>query len=148
LEAALRALAEDAAAEGNLEVEANLSLAARRGALPGKVEHALYRTAQEALMNVVKHADAKRVDLDLESEGDAVELRVADDGRGIGARPGRIGFGLLAMRARIEAAGGEFDLTSPLTGGTTVRAAFANVREPDAPQADPAPERPPASRRP
>jgi signal transduction histidine kinase len=144
LEAALRALAEDAAAEGNLEVETNISLAARRGALPAKVEHALYRTAQEALTNVVKHADARRVDLDLESEGDAVELRVADDGRGIGARPGRIGFGLLGMRTRIEAAGGEFDLHSSATAGTTVRATFAHVREQDAAQADPAPERPPA----
>jgi signal transduction histidine kinase len=129
LEAALRALAENAAAEGDLEVETTISLAAHHGTLPAEIEHALYRTAQEALTNVVKHADAGRVELDLEGEDDAVELRVADDGRGIGAQPGRVGFGLLAMRSRVEAAGGEFDLQSSAAGGTTVRATFATVRE-------------------
>jgi two-component system, NarL family, sensor histidine kinase DevS len=127
---ALRALAENAAAEGELEVETNISLAGLHGPLPAEVEHALYRTAQEALTNVVKHADASRVELDLQSDTDAIALRVGDDGRGIGARPGRIGFGLLAMRARIEAAGGDFDLSTSATGGTSVRATFASVREP------------------
>ena len=131
LEDALRTLGENAAADGNLEVEINISLA---GDLPANVEHALYRTAQEALTNVVKHADASRVELDLDSDTDAVELRVADDGRGIGARPGRIGFGLLAMRERVESAGGRFDLATSASGGTTVEATFAGLQERQAAQ--------------
>ncbi len=130
LDGAVRALAENAAAVAGLEVVTNISLGEGPERLPTEIEHALYRTAQEALTNVVKHADASRVELDLVSDADFIELRVADDGRGIGARPGRIGFGLLAMRERVEAAGGRFDLTTSADGGTTVRAAFPAVRAP------------------
>jgi two-component system, NarL family, sensor histidine kinase DevS len=127
LEAALRALADDAAVLGNLEVETDISLGGGPERLPAEIEHALYRTAQEALTNVVKHADASRVELDLASDTDSVELRVADNGRGIGARPGRIGFGLLAMRERVESVGGRFDLATSAGTGTTVRASFPAV---------------------
>jgi signal transduction histidine kinase len=72
----------------------------------------VYRLIQEALTNVVKHAGAKRVTVDLDWSPDALAVTVEDDGRG----PGRVngGHGLVGMRERIDACGGELS-TGPAT---------------------------------
>lgn len=89
--------------------------------LPPSVESALLRVCQEALVNVAKHAHASAVRVCLEYTGDAVRLRVRDNGIGFDARvlrdrvgsPGPWGgFGLLGMRERIAALGGSLDLVS------------------------------------
>ena len=85
----------------------------------------LYRVALEALTNVRKHADARRVEVLLERRGAGVVLRVRDDGSGFElpepgapAEPGHIG--LVSMRERAEAAGGRFEMSSTPGSGTTV----------------------------
>jgi signal transduction histidine kinase len=95
---------------------------------------ALFRIAQEAFMNILKHSAAKSVELNLEVDGDAIVMRVSDDGRGI--PPGRhsaIGsHGMASMRHRVRALGGRLDIKSPASGGTTllvrIPAAFAAPR--------------------
>jgi signal transduction histidine kinase len=72
--------------------------------LPTDTEVALYRTAQEALTNTVKHANAGRAEVRLDWTGDALSLRVTDDG--VGPRPGNPGRGLIGIRERISACGG------------------------------------------
>jgi signal transduction histidine kinase len=77
---------------------------------------AIYRIAQEALTNVVKHADAKRVIVRLAVSGARLRLRIQDDGRGfeLSQRPvdRRAGLGLASMRERVEHLRGEVELRS------------------------------------
>jgi signal transduction histidine kinase len=91
--------------------------------LPPPVEAALFRIAQEALVNVRKHAGPTRVRVCLEREDHLVRLEVQDWGRGFDeasvAPPGHAGehIGLRAMRERVAYFGGRFSVeTSPGTG--------------------------------
>ena len=85
-------------------------------------KQALYRIAQEALHNVVKHARAQRVSLELGRTPGRVVLEIRDDGVGFDTRasfPGHIG--LESMRERAEGLGGSFSLSSTPGEGTTLR---------------------------
>jgi signal transduction histidine kinase len=106
--------------------------------LPPETEFALLRTAQEALANVVKHAAATRVGLTLSYMDEEVVLDVRDDGRGFdpacpalqpvyayaaGGPPApRGGFGLIAMRQRIEDLSGTLQVESEPGAGTAISA--------------------------
>jgi signal transduction histidine kinase len=85
---------------------------------------ALWRVTQEALMNIEKHAAARRVQLELHMKQEAVILRVADDGMGLPAdatnRPGH--YGLRGMRERIEGLGGVLTLGRNGRAGTVIEA--------------------------
>lgn len=85
------------------------------------VELAVYRTAQESLTNVARHADAASVSLRLARDDGAVELVVADDGRGLGARRPHDDGGIGGMRERAMLVGGSFELGAGALGGTEVR---------------------------
>ena len=85
--------------------------------LPDHVEIALYRIAQEALQNVLKHADATRVTIRLDTDPAGVRLEVSDDGVGTaGSTPDPAGddggFGLASLRERAELIGGALTFTS------------------------------------
>ncbi|MHB0963979.1 MAG: sensor histidine kinase [Gemmatimonadaceae bacterium] len=83
---------------------------------------ALYRTVQEALTNVMRHAAARTVSVSLRLDGDDLLLRIADDGRGIGDEQLRNprSMGILGMRERAAACGGRLELSRPPGGGTVV----------------------------
>jgi PAS domain S-box-containing protein len=88
------------------------------------VETTLYRIAQEALTNIAKHAQATRVDVILDRQGDAVVLIVEDDGVGFEAEansePSGGGFGLLGMQERASLVGATVEIESTPGKGTTV----------------------------
>jgi len=91
--------------------------------LTSDVETTIYRLAQEALNNVVKHARADRVDIVLEHAGDHVSLIVEDNGVGFNpsdAHAAAEGFGLIGMRERAALAGGQLQIESAPGRGTTV----------------------------
>jgi two-component system CheB/CheR fusion protein len=91
--------------------------------LAPEVEISLYRIAQEALNNVVKHAEAGRVDVILERRDGNVVLIVEDDGKGFdpsAAAEGDSGMGLLNMRERAALADGTLEIESEPGRGTTV----------------------------
>ena len=93
--------------------------------LPLAAKEALYRVAQEALHNAVKHARAHTLDLSLELGDAEVGLLVADDGRGFDPRrefPGHLG--LQSMRERAAAVGGTLEIQSAPGEGTRLRARF------------------------
>jgi hypothetical protein len=92
--------------------------------LSAPLETALFRVIQEALANVARHAQARRVEVAMTRDRRGVTLRVADDGRGFdpGApRPGTH-LGLWSMREWVEQLGGQFEVESAPGAGTTVRA--------------------------
>ena len=89
--------------------------------LPLAVEETLYRIAQEALHNVVKHAKAKQVWVGLHVVGGGVRIRIQDDGRGFDPSTVPDGhLGLQGMRARADRLGADFSCTSRPDEGTTV----------------------------
>jgi signal transduction histidine kinase len=88
--------------------------------LPAAVEVAAYRIIQEALTNVVHHADASCATVRLWLDGE-LHIEVADDGVGInGGRVG--GLGLHSMRERAAELGGSCTISRPVEGGTLVKA--------------------------
>lgn len=89
--------------------------------LPGIVEEGLYRIAQEALNNALKHATATTVTVRLDIVDHGIELEVADNGVGFEPdRTGGGGMGLANMRERAERLGGRLILTSTPERGTNV----------------------------
>lgn len=88
-------------------------------------ELTVYRVTQEALNNIVRHAQAKHIRVDL-SFADSVQLTVTDDGRGMpetsGLREGPGGLGLVGMRERVALAGGSLETRARRPHGTLVRA--------------------------
>jgi signal transduction histidine kinase len=95
------------------------------GRLPQASEIALFRIVQEALNNVAKHAHASRVHIALEREGLRFAMSISDDGVGLGsAAPSaarqRHGLGMVTMRERTQAVGGEFEIGAAPGRGTRV----------------------------
>jgi len=86
---------------------------------PGRA-HALFRCAQEAITNAVRHADAENLWIDVADEGGTIALRARDDGRG--ATDVRAGNGLSGIRERLEALGGSFEIDARPGEGWTLRA--------------------------
>jgi len=118
---ALERLAETAGERAGLEVHVHANLPERR--LPGEVETALYRLVQEALTNVLKHAEAHAVSILLSLQDGAVRALVEDDGRGFTPGESRTdALGLLGMQERLSFLGGELTIESRPGAGTTVRA--------------------------
>ena len=91
--------------------------------LPLSTEEALYRIGQEALHNVVKHANASHATIRIVREGDRVRLSVTDDGAGFDPdRVPRGHLGLIGMRQRVDLVGGELRVESRPGHGTVVEA--------------------------
>jgi signal transduction histidine kinase len=93
--------------------------------LPATVETALYRIAQEALTNAVRHARASRVQIEVRRSGGSVWLAIRDDGQGFDvdptlARRGDRGLGLIGIRERVEVLGGQLIIESEKGTGTAL----------------------------
>jgi signal transduction histidine kinase len=99
-----------------LDVEARLGDAR----FPSDVETALYRMVQEALTNVVKHAQARHVSIVLSADHRAITMLIEDDGRGFDPEHARDGMGLDGMRERLALIDGKLTIESRLGGGTTL----------------------------
>jgi signal transduction histidine kinase len=97
-------------------------------ALPAAIEVAAYRIVQEALANVVRHAQAHRCCIHLMWEQDMLHVEVTDDGVGLPERY-RAGVGLLSMRERAVELGGTCEVVRLLEGGTRVRACLPLLKE-------------------
>jgi len=101
-----------------IEVETDRNL---RGRFDGAVEIAVYRVAQEAITNAIRHGLAERIRVGLAPRGDDVELRVSDEGSGFDPESADLGFGIVGMRERAELAGGSIAIESAPGRGATVR---------------------------
>jgi signal transduction histidine kinase len=90
----------------------------------------VFRIAQEALTNILKHSEAKSADLFISIQAETLTLRISDDGKGIpSARQATsTSHGLASMRHRIAALGGVWDLQSRGGGGTVITACIPMTR--------------------
>jgi signal transduction histidine kinase len=121
LEAALERLTSAFGEQTGMTVRFESTLGDAR--LPDEVETALYRIVQEALTNVVKHAQAQAVSVVVSRKADAAVAVVEDDGQGFDpavVRPD--GFGVEGMRERVSLLDGRLRIESHAGGGTTIAA--------------------------
>lgn len=111
----LDAVEKRAGVDARLRVELDVEI-------PAEVENALYRVAQEALNNSLKHAEATAISISLHSHEQQVEMEIQDNGKGLKVEDsyGRGGLGLVSIRERIEALGGTWSITSRPGEGTRV----------------------------
>ena len=118
---AVAEVASELTSGGKPEVHVEVRGAPRRMSVAA--EHHLFRIAQEALTNAVRHAQASRVNVSLAFTGVEVELAVSDDGRGLPSeKPSRgFHFGLSGMRERARALGTRLEVESLPGQGTTIR---------------------------
>lgn len=96
-----------------------------------QVALALFRISQEALTNIARHARATRVEITLGATDDKWELRLEDNGRGFAPerKRGPENFGLIGMRERVRALGGELSIRSAPGEGTRILACVPRGRE-------------------
>jgi two-component system nitrate/nitrite sensor histidine kinase NarX len=147
----LRQLASAFTGRTNVPVEVSVT---GEHALPGPLQVAFYRTCQEALTNIAKHAGASQVEISLDYEQgtaqrpsshdaaeppaeagtEALEMRIRDDGRGFDtSNPASSGhYGLKMMRERAEAVGAQFKVTSEPGRGTEIIVRCTNIYRPEA----------------
>ncbi len=121
---AIEALTERSAATAGLDVQAEFELPQAPGheRLDPQLESTIYRLVQEALTNVVKHARAERVELQVSTNGGSVTVTVRDDGIGFDPATSSEGFGLVGMRERLDLIGGRLEISSVPGRGTELRA--------------------------
>ncbi|MGH3070709.1 MAG: GAF domain-containing sensor histidine kinase [Gaiellaceae bacterium] len=117
LEAALERLRDTFSEQTGMRVDLESQLGGR---LPSDVETALYRIVQEALTNVVKHAQASSVSIVLAQTNRAVTAVIEDDGRGFDPEERVDGLGLLGMDERLALLGGKLKLESSPGAGATI----------------------------
>ena len=106
-------------------IEVRLVSRGETSEIPADISLCLFRVAQEALNNVVRHSGAHLVDVSLERMDGELRLQVRDDGRGFtpGAAPNGNGLGLYHVTERLGAVGGRLSLESAPGTGTTLRVA-------------------------
>lgn len=124
LQNAIQQFLEQWAERSTLEFDLHLSLNDRR--LPQPIETALYRALQEAIRNIVKHANATKVGVILKTTAGGVQLIVEDDGKGFvwdtadGAAPQNPRLGLLGIRERLALVGGLLEIETAPGSGTVL----------------------------
>ncbi len=129
LDAALNWLARTLAERTGLHIDLQSELDEQR--LHPDVETLVFRITQEALTNVIRHAQARSAHVALERRGTTLLLRVEDDGCGLDpqalaeAERSGVSSGLRGMRDRAELFGGRVELRSTPRGGTTVQMTLA-----------------------
>lgn len=127
LATALRAHLESSCAAANLHFDAVLDDSA--GPVPKGVAIALFRLVQEGMANIIRHASARSVRLELHGDPRNYLLKLSDDGRGFNLSDAafRWSHGLTGMRQRIEALHGKFTLRSTPGGGTQIEVQVPRV---------------------
>lgn len=121
LPTALRAYVDAACAKAGLRVQLELP----EDGVPMRKETAiaLFRIVQEGITNIIRHADARSVSLRFAPEREVCRFALSDDGHGFDAADPKFRWshGLMGMRQRVRALGGQFDLESSPGNGTTLR---------------------------
>jgi ligand-binding sensor domain-containing protein/signal transduction histidine kinase len=96
------------------------------------IAHEILMTVREAVYNSVQHSGSSKVELDLRTLAEELEIVVADQGCGFATTPDTVAadghYGILGMRERIQRMGGQMELTSACGAGTTVKLRLRKIR--------------------
>jgi PAS domain S-box-containing protein len=118
LDAALEALAQRSSLSGT-----RVRFKSRYETVPNvelKMRNHLYRIAQEAVQNALKHSGAKTIEIELSARSGDLKLSVVDDGQGLVSAAAGTGLGMRTMRFRASAIGGRLSITRGTDGGNSV----------------------------
>ncbi len=116
----LEAFADRIRERSSLEIEIESNHTGKR--LPIRQEREMWRIAQEALVNVERHADAKSVVMHWSSDGERAELTITDDGKGFPIGAGRVdSYGIMGMRERAASIGASLEIISEPGEGATLK---------------------------
>jgi signal transduction histidine kinase len=131
---ALETLMQRTASRFGLEIDASFDLAFDSGRaatrLLGEIESTVYRLVQEAINNVVKHAGAQRVQVNVAEAAGKLRITVRDDGIGFDTTRSDSGFGLVGMNERVALVGGILAVESTPGSGTVIRAELPAAHQP------------------
>ena len=119
---ALEALLKRVAATSGIAIDSDVRLEPETQRLDPEIERTLYRLIQESLTNVIKHAEAGQVRVELVEAAGWVNVSVVDDGTGFDTAQISPGFGLVSMQDRVGLVGGRVSVESAPGAGATVRA--------------------------
>lgn len=128
LSAALRWYVNRQAQQGGLKIQLHTSLIASR--LPAEIEISCFRIVQEALTNVIRHAQARHVTVEVRCEEESLCVTITDDGVGFDVATARsqaaagVSLGLLGMYERADLVGGHLLISSTRQRGTVIEARF------------------------
>ncbi|MGH8294152.1 MAG: sensor histidine kinase [Steroidobacteraceae bacterium] len=127
LPTALRAYVDSACAKAGLR--ADLALPEDGAAMPKETAIALFRIVQEGMTNVIRHAGARSVSLRFGLERDACRIALSDDGRGFDAADPKFRWshGIMGMRQRVRALGGQFQIESTPGCGTILHVSIPRL---------------------
>jgi signal transduction histidine kinase len=117
----LQSLARNVRAAG---LDVRLHVTGEAAGLPRSLDLSAYRIVQEGLTNALKHSGGRRVDVTVEYAADEVTLEVRDDGPGGFAGTDGLGHGLIGIRERVKAYGGDMSASAAATGGFVLRASL------------------------
>jgi two-component system sensor histidine kinase UhpB len=135
LAAAVRAQVERWSADAEPRIGFSENIARERFA--PELELGCFRVVQEALSNALQHADARSVEISLARRGHHLWLSVQDDGKGfdvdaaIDVSGASRALGVLGMRDRVRALGGDFDIDARPGAGTRLLASFPLMQKED-----------------
>lgn len=125
LDQALNRLVNETAKRADFTLDYQYVAGPELGRLPNPIEVTLYRIAQEALTNIVRHAQASQASVVLLHQGNEVRLIVEDDGKGMSGqgteKAERVSLGLLGMSERAALAGGTCLIDSAIGKGAIIR---------------------------
>jgi signal transduction histidine kinase len=127
LPTALRAYVDAACAKAGLRVQ--LALPDDGAPMPKETAIALFRIVQEGVTNIIRHAGARSVTLSFDLTRDGCRFSLSDDGCGFDAADPKFRWshGIMGMRQRVRALGGQFDIESAPGSGTTLRVSIPRV---------------------
>jgi signal transduction histidine kinase len=107
---------------GRWDIDFSISADNLDHSLSAKEEMCLFRVTQEAVTNVIRHAQARRVDIEIGVDAESVSLNIRDDGKGFGSDTHRdeACLGLRSMEERVSFLGGQIDIRSEVEKGTEI----------------------------
>jgi signal transduction histidine kinase len=116
----MRRFASDLLDSRAIEIEFAAPEDAAETALRAEVRREAFLIFKEGVHNIVRHAQCRRVEVDLRVDQHRLVLRLSDDGKGVGVESNGRGHGLASMRQRARALGGELQISSEPGGGTVI----------------------------